>query len=346
MPTRSPAAARGAAIVVLLCALGLAAPSAGIAAQLVGGSTQRAIARAFTAKRSHRGQVIVSIRASSVARSWAVVRSVTPQRVGQTKSGATPVLNSTYYHLVGRGVRPGPPPGAVRRDLAHRFAVVVVYRGAGAESISYLQSYRSGCQGQGGFDDSASDIVTPMSWTVRYVVDLDDVLSAVRGAAGTAVVANVSFDAAGSRIDASETVSRTLQDVGCNQNASTVTCTTAFTAGGLDPGGQVSFPAGSGLEVGLPLAPRQQGACNPDNFTLGPSLWAAGGATALVSGLQLLGGTLPAHPYRPIHVSWPQDAATTTQGFALSPCQGDDGTVCGDSFTWQGTVALQAVPGT
>jgi hypothetical protein len=332
-------------MIVAVAALGLAAAPAGMAARLVGGSTQRAIARAFSAQRSHRGQAIVSIRTSSVSRSWAVVRSVTPQRAGQTKSGAAPTLNSTYFHLTGRGVRPAPPPRVVKRDLARRFAVAVVYRGSGAETIVYSQLYRSGCQGLGGFTDSASDTVTPMSWTVRYVVDLDDLLSAVRGPAGPALAPNVAFDAGGSAITASETVSRTLWDRGCNQKANTVSCTTAFAAGGVDPGGQLSFPSGLGLELGLPLAPRQRGACNPDNFTLGPSLWDAGGATALVGRLQLLGGTLPANPYAPVRVSWPQDAATTTQGFAVSPCQGD-GAVCHESFKWRGTVALQAVPGT
>lgn len=344
MPTRPQPILRGTALVAAVVALGLAAPAGAVAARLAGGATQRAVARAFSGQRAHRGQAIVSIRTSSVSRAWAVVRSVTPQRAGQTKSGATPALKSTYYHLVGRGARPAPPPPAVRRDLARRFAVAVVYRGSGAEKITYSQLYRSACQGMGGFTDSAADTVTPMSWTVRYVVDLDDLVSAVRGPAGTALAVDVAFDAAGSRIDASETVSRTLQDLGCNQKANTVTCTTSFTAGGQDPGGQLSF-AGSKLEVGLPLAPSPRGACNPDNFTLGPSLWASGGATALVSRLALLGGTLPANPYAPVRVSWPEDAATTTQGFAVSPCQGD-AAVCTDSFKWQGTVALQALPGT
>ncbi len=57
---------RGVAIVVGLCAAALAAPSAGLAARLVGGRTQQAIARAFSAQRPHRGQTIVSIRTSSV----------------------------------------------------------------------------------------------------------------------------------------------------------------------------------------------------------------------------------------------------------------------------------------
>jgi hypothetical protein len=344
MPAHLAAAARAVATMMVVCAAALAAPGAGMAARLVGGSEQTAIARAFSSQRSHRGQVIVSIRTSTVSRSWAVVRSVTPQRAGQTRSGAVPVLRSTYYRVAGRRVQPAPPPRAVRADLARRFTVEVVYTGAGSESIHYGQGYRSVCPGAGGFTDQATDTVDPMSWTVRYVVDLDDLLSAVRGPAGVTLIPTITFDAAGSSIDASETVVRMLQDKGCNQNVTTITCTTTFTPGGTDPGGRLSFPAGSGLEVGVPMATRQSGSCDPDNFTLGPSLWASGGATALVGQLRLLSGTLPANPYAPVRVSWPGGSAAQDQGFAVSPCQGD-AAVCTDTFAWQGTVALQAVPG-
>ncbi len=332
-------------MITVVCAVALAAPAPGIAARLVGGSTQTAIARAFSAQSTHRGQVIVSIRTSTVSRSWAVVRSVTPQAAGQTRSGAVPVLHSTYYRLAGRRVRPAPPPRAVKADLARRFFVEVVYTGAGSESITYGQGYRSVCPGAGGFSDEAADTVSPMSWTVRYVVDLDALESAVRGPAGVTLVPNVSFDASGSQIDASETVVRSVQDAGCNQSKTTFTCTTTFTPGGTDPGGRLSFPAGSGLEVGVPMATHQRGACNPDNFTLGPSLWDSGGATALASRLALVGGTLPANPYAPIRVSWPGGSAAQAQGFTVSPCQGD-AAACTDTFAWQGTVALQGVPGT
>ena len=331
-------------MMTVVCAAALTAPASGMAARLVGGSTQTAIAHAFSAQRSHRGQVIVSIRTSTVSRSWAVVRSVTPQAAGQTRSGAAPVLHSTYYRLAGRRVHPAPPPRAVKADLARRFSVEVVYRGAGSESIGYLQRYKSNCPGSGGFNDQTSETISPMSWTVRYVVDLDALESAVRGPAGVTLVPNVSFDAAGSRIDASETVVRSLQDVGCNQRKTTFTCTTTFTPGGTDPGGRLSFLAGSGLEVGVPMAAHPGGACDPDNFTLGPSLWDSGGATALASRLELLGGALPAHPYAPIRVSWPGGSAAQALGFAVSPCQGD-AAACTDTFGWQGTVALQGVPG-
>ena len=137
MPVRSKAATRGVAIIAGLCALSLTAPSAGLGARLAGGRTQRAVAHAFSAQQSHRGQAIVSIRTSSVNGSWAVVRSVMPQAAGQTRSGATPPLHSTYYHLVGNGARPAPPPRAVRADLARDFQVAVVYAGSGRESIAY-----------------------------------------------------------------------------------------------------------------------------------------------------------------------------------------------------------------
>ena len=324
--------------------MGLAVPPAGLAARLVGGRTQTAIARAFSAQRSHRGQTIVSVRTSSVNGSWAVVRSVTPQAAGQTRSGTAPVLRSTYYHLVGRRALPAPPPRAVRTDLARSFRVRVVYAGSGSESINYQQGYGSVCAGAGGFVDTETDIVSPMSWSVRYTVDLDDLLSAVRGRGGTTFVPAVSFDAAGSSVTATEAVSRSAQDFGCNGRATTFNCTTTFAAGGPEPGGQLSFPAGLGLEAGVPMAAHQRGACDPDNFTLGPSLWDSGAATAIAGPLKLLGGTLPARPYAPVKVSWPGAAASQAQGFAASPCQGNTA-ACADAFHWQGTVTLQPASG-
>ncbi|MFZ1994569.1 MAG: hypothetical protein WAU75_10715 [Solirubrobacteraceae bacterium] len=341
MPTRSPAR-RVVAIVMGVCAVALSAPPAGLAARLVGGPTQRAIARAFFAQRSHRGQTIVSIRTSSVNSSWAVVRSVTPQPAGQTRSGATPALRSTYYHLARGRARPASPPRAAKADLARAFRVEVVFSGSGRESIAYTATYGSVCAGEGPFLDTETDTVSPMSWSVRYVVDLDDLLSAVHGSAGVTLVPNVTFDAAGSHVNAIETISRSVQDVGCNGQATTFDCTTTFGAGGPDPAGRLSFPAGSGLQTGVPTAAQQRGACDPDNFTLGPSLWDNGAATATVSQLKLLGGTLPARPYAPVKVSWPAGSDQPVPSFAASPCQGDTA-VCTDAFRWQGTVALQSV---
>ncbi|HEY1569052.1 MAG TPA: hypothetical protein VGF68_18645 [Solirubrobacteraceae bacterium] len=344
MPVRSQATTRGVAIIVGLCALALAAPPTGLAAQLVGGHTQQVIARAFTAQRAHHGQAVVSIRTSTVNGSWAVVRSMTPQTAGQTRSGATPGLQSTYYHLVGGGVRPAPPPRPVRADLSRDFRVAVVYAGTGHESIAYLQNYGSVCAGSGFFTDQETDTVSPMAWSVRYVVDLDRLLSAVRGAGHITFVPAVSFDAAGSHVTATETIDRSVQDVGCNGRATTFRCTTAFAAGGVNPAGQLSFPEGAGLQAGVPVAMRQKGACNPDDFTLGPSLWDGGAAAAVAGPLKLLGGTLPARPYAPVAVAWPAASADLAQDFATSPCQGD-GAVCTDAFQWHGSVSLQPVAG-
>jgi hypothetical protein len=332
------------AIVVGLCAVMLAAAPAGQAAQLVGGRTQQAIARAFSAQRSHRGQAIVSIRTSSVSASWAVVRSVTPQTAGQTRSGATPPLRSTYYHLVGGRVLAAPPPRAARTDLARDFRVQVVYAGSGRESITYTQNDDSVCAGQGPFTDTETDTVSPMTWNVRYLVDLDDLLSAVRGPGGTTLVPNVTFEAAGSRVTATETVSRSVQDFGCNGRATTFDCTTTFAAGGPDPGGQLAFPARLGLEAGVPMQARPRGACNPDNFTLGPSLWDGGGVITVAGPLKLVGGALPARPYAPVKVTWPASSAQGDPGFATSPCQGDLAG-CTDAFGWRGTVSLRPASG-
>jgi F0F1-type ATP synthase membrane subunit c/vacuolar-type H+-ATPase subunit K len=341
---RCRAATRGVAILVGLCTLALAAPPAGLAARLVGGRTQQAIARTFSAQRSHRGQAIVSIRTSTVNGSWAVVRSVTPQAVGQTRSGATPPLRSTYYHLMRGGVRAAPPPKGVRTDLSRAFEVEVVYTGSGREAIRYTQNYGSVCAGQGPFTDTETDTVRPMAWSVRYVVDLDDLLSAVRGPAGTTLVPNVTFDAARSHVTATETVHRSVQDFGCNGQPTSWSCTTAFAAGGPDPGGELSFPAGAGLQAGLPMTARHRGSCASDNFTLGPSLWDSGGATAIAGTLGLVGGTLPARPYAPVKVTWPTGSAGQAQGFAASPCAGDTA-ACTDTFQWGGTVSLQPLSG-
>lgn len=342
MSIRLPAAARVAAIVLGLCAPAAAAPAAATAAWLAGGSTQRAIARAFSAQRSHRRDAIVSIRTSSVSSAWAVVRSVTPQ-TGHQRSGRALVLQSTYYHVVGGRAHPAPPPRRVRADLARDFRVAVVYAGTGGESINYTQGYRSVCAGYGGFTDSETDAVGPMSWRVRYIVDVDHLLSAVRSAGATTLVPEVTFDRRASHVTAAENVSRTVQDLGCNGKPTTFNCRMAFAAGGPDPGGQLAFPQGSGLEVGVPMAARPRGACSPENFTLGPSLWDGGGTTALVGRLGLLGGSLPAHPYAPIRVRWPVDSAQEVQGFVTSPCQGEAAAVCSEAFAWQGTVSLQSV---
>jgi hypothetical protein len=345
MATRSPVAARGAPIILALTVMALAAPPAALAARLVGGSQQRAIQRAFTAQRSHRGQAAVSIRASSVSPSWSVVRSVSPERAGRSTPGASsPRLRSSYYHRVGGRERPGSPPAAVRADLARDFRVQIVYTGSGSESISYGQTSRSVCPGAGKFTDQETVSVTPMAWSVRYVVDLDNILSAVRGSAGAVIMPSVSFDGPASHLDAVETVSRTLVDAGCNGTPVTFTCTTTFGPGGQDPAGELSFPPGSGIEIGLPLGARMSGSCDPNDYTLGPSLWDSGATTALAGGLRLMGGALPANPYAPVGVSWPGGSAQQTQGFIASPCQGG-GVACVDDFRWRGTVAIRPFPG-
>jgi hypothetical protein len=214
----------------------------------------------------------------------------------------------------------------------------VVYTGSGAESIAYEQTYQSACAGDGNLIDTESDRVAPMSWTVRFVVNLDDLLAAVRTSQGTTLAPDVTFDAAGSSVNALETLSRSIQDSGCNGRATIYNCRMAFHAGGSDPGGQLSLTS-AGLAVGVPMAPSQSGSCGATDYTLGPSLWDEGAAAAAVRQLGLVGGSLPADPYAPIHVKWPGASAAQAAGVAVSPCQGD-GIVCTDTFTWQGTVAL------
>jgi hypothetical protein len=340
MRTRSPVLLVGAFLLLQL----LAAPAA-LAARLVGGREQAAIERAFSAQAAHRQQLIVSVRASTVSPSWAAVRSVTPERDGRTTASATtPKLQIAYYHRSKGSERPAAPPQAVQADLQRNFRIEVVYTGSGAESIVYHPRYRSACAGEGKFTDQQTVTVDPMSWTVRYVVDLDDLVAAVRSSQGPILVPSVTFDVGGSSLDAVETLRRTLFDAGCDGRPQTFNCRISFDLGGSDPGNELSFPPDAGIDIGVPMAAGSAGSCDPNDYTLGPSLWDSGASAALVRQLGLLGGTLPADPYAPIRVAWPGGSAQQSEGFATSPCQGD-ASACGDDFDWHGTVALRPVVG-
>lgn len=325
----------------LLALAVLLAPAAAHAAQLVGGREQAAIAKAFFAHRSHRGQAIVSTRISTVARAWAVVKSVRPEAAGRrTAAGRTPRLQSTYYHLTRRRVKPGSPPAPARADLARDFRVAVLYTGSGSETIAYHQLYRSVCPGSGGFTDDEAATIKPMSWRVRYVIDLDVLQSAVRSSAGTVLVPAVSFDRTRSQVSAHEVLTRTAIDRGCNGQPTTFQCDTTYAAGSFADG-LLSFPPTGGLEVGVPTTSNPSGDCDPSDYTLGPSLWDSGATTAVTARLGLVGGTLPAKPYAAVPVSWPAESLALVSGFPASPCQGD-GTACRDTFQWTGRVTLQA----
>lgn len=344
MRTRLPAAAVTAATLISLAVASLAAPPSAFGARLAGGSEQAAIRRAFDSSAGHRGRAIVSIETSSVSPAWAVVRSVAPQAAGRSGAHAARLtLSDSYYHRVGGAERAGSPPAAVRADLDRNLQVAVVFAGSGGESIIYNQPYRSACAGQGGFSDVESVTVSPMSWSVRYVVDLGDILSAARSTSGTVIVPAVSFEVSASRVDAVEHLTRTLQDMGCNDKATTFNCTETFHPGASDPAGDLALST-AGLDVTVPAHATAAGACDPSDYTLGPTLWDGGGATAIASHLGLVGGSLPANPYAPVKVSWPGDSGPQSQPFASSPCQGD-ATVCQDTFHWSGIVRLQPVSG-
>jgi hypothetical protein len=339
------AALRAAAIVLAPAAGMLAAPAGATAAKLVGGRQQAAIVRAFAAQRTHRHQAIVSIRVSTVSPSWSLVRSVTPARAGATGSHRAPIaLSSSYYQQVGGSERPGQPPRAVKADLDRSFPVTVVYTGSGGESIAYDQSGASTCAGAGDFTDDQTVSVAPMSWSVRFTVYPDQLLAAIRGGGQTVLVPEISFDRAASGLDAVETDTRTFADAGCNQRPTRRTCTSTWRLGGPDPAGQLSIPAGSGLQVGIPMAAATRGSCDAGDYTLGPSLWDGGATTALVRQLGLVGGRLPANPYAPVAVSWPRASAQRAVGFATGPCEGA-GPACHDTFHWHATVTLQSGAG-
>ncbi len=320
----------------------LPVPGPALGARLAGGRTQAAVRRAFDASAVHRRQLIASIRVSTVDPAWSLVRSLLPQSPGRAGSAAGSVrLTNAYYRRSAGAERPGSPPAAVRADLGRPLRVAVVYTASGAEAITYSQAYRSDCAGSGDFTESETIDVRPMSWTVRYIVNLDDILAATRGALGSALVPAVTFAAAGSRMTAVEDLEHAFGDAGCNGPTTTFRCAKAFHLGGADPAGQLSTAPDGGLDIGLPLASKSTGACAAEDFVLGPSLWEEGAARAVAAHLGLFGGSLPADPYAPVRVSWP---GNSDQPFLSSPCLGDVVAVCRDSFAWSGTVRLVPVP--
>jgi hypothetical protein len=341
---RSRAASGAPALVAALvacAALTLTAPAG--AANLVGGSRQAAIEKAFAAGRTHRGQVIVSVRSSTVSPSWAVVRSVRPERGGRFTGGShSAKLLSAYFKLVHGAERGGTPPKAVTKDLGQDFKIAVLYTGSGGETVNYTASTPSVCAGGGQNVDQQQVTVAPMSWSVRYVVDLDRLQAAVRSSQGTMLVPAVTFDATGSSVKATEKTSRSTADVGCAGKPTTASCSTVFRAGGPGAGGMLSLSPGAGLEVGVPTRSSGTGECGAENYTLGPSLWDSGATIAQVGKLGLVGGSLPAHPYGRIAVSWPSSSALAADDLIASPCQGA-GPGCSDSLRWAGTVQLQPV---
>src|SRR5450755_4002484 len=223
------------AATVALLAGALTAPAPAGAARPGGGRAPTAIARAFHGPRAHRRLLIVSERVSTVSPAWAVVRAVAPQGTGRTTSRATPIrIHRTYFHSVRGRERPAPPPAAVRADLDRPLWVAIVYAGAGSETVTYQQSSRSVCLAAGGFIDRETVTVAPMTWTVRYVVNLDDLRVAVRGAQGTVLVPGAYVDRAASRLNVTENTIRTFVDVGCNGRTAAFRCVTRF---GVSPAG-------------------------------------------------------------------------------------------------------------
>jgi hypothetical protein len=333
-----PDRARLVAIGLLVVGL-LALPSSAPAAKLVGGREQAAASKAFARLKGHKGETIVSIRASTVSPAWIVVKSVKAQRGG---SGSTPRVRTTFLHQAGGRFRAAKPPRGVRGDLSAPFEVAIVYSGSGSEAIHYKQADRTTCTGGGGFVDKQNATVSPMSWSVRYLVEPDRLQAAVRTASGVAIVPSVAFDASAARMSATERLTRTYVDNGCFDTPTTFTCTSAFrlTNRGADSG--LSFDPGAGTEIGIPMRAASKGKCDPDYFTIGPSLWDEGASTALVGKLDLIGGRLPGNPYAAIHVAWPGSSALEQQDFLTSPCQGI-ATACTDLLRWHGTVQLHAV---
>ncbi|MGO9883814.1 MAG: hypothetical protein ACLPV4_12465 [Solirubrobacteraceae bacterium] len=334
----------GLALVAAVAAALTVLPGAALGARLVGGHEQQVVANAFDALHSKRA--IVSIRASTVSPSWVVVRSVAPEASGRTSSGeGTAKLRSSFFHFAGGHARPGTPPHRALVDLAAPVEVAVIYKGSGTETVNYAQLYRSGCAGAGGFIDQQQDTVSPMSWTVRYVVELDNLIEAVQSSQGTTILPTVTFEASGSALDAVEKLTRSYVDQGCFNSPRNFSCSTVYHLASNGADSDLGFDPELGTEIGIPMVGRNTGQCSPEDYTVGPSLWDSGASTVVVPRLGLLGllGTqLPANPYAPIRVSWPVDSALAQEGFLVSPCEGITAS-CTDQLKWHGSVQLQPV---
>lgn len=328
-----PRASPVACIVALLLGGALTTPAWG--AKLIGGRRQGAIVRAFRAQARHRGQLVVAVVGSTASPGWAAVESV--------REGGGDALRS-YYHQVGGAQRPGSPPGAARAELSRDFKVAVVYSGSGSETITYGQLYRSACAGAGGYINQQTDTVSPMSWKLRYVIDVDHLAAAVSDSGQSALVPGVALAAGASSVNVSERNVQTSVDAGCSRPPSTATCVSRYGLSGANAAAAVSFVPGAGLEVGIPTRQSTSGSCDPSQFTLGPSLWAGGAAVAMVRGLGFAGGGLPGNPYAPVRVSWPGNSALAADGVSVSPCQGYL-SGCIDAVQWRGTVRLAPVSG-
>jgi hypothetical protein len=330
-------------VVAAVAALAGAAPPA-LGAKLVGGGRQAAIKRAFSAHGAHKHQTVISVRSSTVNGSWAVVESIRLQRAGRTGAKASNLKPAkTYYHVVGGAERGGNPPGPVRSDLSRDFRVAVLYSGSGSETINYTAKTLGVCQAAGGWVDQQTEAVKPMSWSVRYVVDLDSLAAAASDGRTPVVVPAVTLDRGASRLSATEQTTRSTVDQSCNGTPVTTRCTTSYRLGGSASDSWLSLiPAG--LEVGIPISKSTSGNCSPESFTLGPSLWDSNGATALVGKLRLLGGSLPGNPYAGMRVVWPFSSPLVGDGVIASPCQGNP-PGCSDSMRWTGTVRLDPVGG-
>ena len=328
-----------APLIAVACALA-ALPATALGAKLIGGREQASVARAFASSPAHRHDLIVSIRSSTVSPSWVLVRSVPPSRFG-----SDPRLNSTFYNVSGGHPHPAAPPAAAAADLSQPLKVAVTYSGSGSETLSYEQSYHTICTGNGTYTDQQTADVSPISWSVRFVVDLDSLQSATGGPQGSAIVPGVQFSQGSSRLDAKEVLTRTTLDSGCTSTPKTISCTSTYRLTGAGAGSDLSIDPSSGLEIQIPMRASQTGRCAQDNYTLGPTLWSGGASTAVVSplgSLGLLGTRLPNNPYAPVKLSFPADSALAQQGFLVSPCQ-EITAVCSDKLALSGTVALHSV---
>jgi hypothetical protein len=320
----------------------LALPAGADAARLVGGDAWTAISRAFDRVGGHRGQVIISIRASTVNPSWSVVKSARVPTPGSSVPTPAIVLQRTYFQALHERPLAGLPPAAVMADLDSDFRIEIVYAGSGTETFRYQASNGSQC-GPGSYTDLEQGSVSPMSWRVGYVVDLDRILAILRSSEGDTIVPAVTFALQGSELSAVQRVSRSSLDTGCGDHARSYVCTTTYHLPSSSQAQPVWFAPGGVTGIPVPFSRSSSGECAAGDYASGPSLWDGGAATAVVAGLSVVARRPPADPYARIAVSWPAASPPARYGFLPNAC-GTPIDDCVDQLSWSATVSLIPYP--
>ena len=259
--------------------------------------------------------------------------------IGAPRGGGRATAGSRTVKLAERLLQAGPrrrargtPTSGGPADLSQDFKVAVLYSGSGAETVAYSQSTAACASAEGGYVDQQQDTVSPMSWSVRYVVDLDSLVAAVRDAEGDD--AGPGGDLRGRRLGGErhrEDEPHLPSTTAAAARRPPQRARSHFSAGGPGADGALSFDSGAGLEVGVPMRGRAAGSAVPrttrsvrrcGTAAPRPRWWTSSTCWAAAS---------HANPYGRVRVAGRQARRWPSHGLIASPCQGDSAG-CSDSM--------------